>query len=110
MSCEERGGLDCNVEVYSPHFVGLCSVVIFSFSLQIISDDMLYLMILEPGNDVGNVVAWRDFGRPSSIPEEEFNIEKTNANFRVDISKCTKTNRHTSNFKCRDDSTFTISV
>ena len=100
MSCQDPGGLDCNVEGYSPHFVDLCTVVIFLFSLQIISDDMLYLMILEPGNDMGNVVAWRDFARPSSIPEEAFYIEKTNANFRVNISKCTKTNRRTSNFTC----------
>ena len=49
---------------------------------------MLYLMTLEPGNDMGNVVAWRDFARPSSIPEEEFSISKHNANFRVQTSKC----------------------
>ena len=45
-------------------------------------------MTLEPGNDMGNFVAWRDFARPSSIPEEEFSIFKHDANFRVQTSKC----------------------
>ena len=51
---------------------------------------MLYLMILEPGNDMGNVVAWRDFTRPSSIPEELFVISKHTENFRTQTSKCGK--------------------
>lgn len=54
---------------------------------------MLYLMILEPGNDMGNVVKWKDFTRPSSIPEEQFLIDKQNANFRVETSKCSKLTR-----------------
>ena len=51
---------------------------------------MLYMMMRMPGNDMGNFIAWRDFGRPSSIPEEQFQIFKYNQNFRVQISKCIK--------------------
>ena len=64
----------------------------FSSHLQIISDEMLYLMTLEPGYDMGNVVAWKDFTRPESIPEEQFKISKTDINFRVETSKRGKIN------------------
>ena len=53
---------------------------------------MLYLMTLEPGYDMGNVVAWKDFTRPESIPEEQFKISKTDLNFRVETSKRGKIN------------------
>lgn len=63
--------------------------ILFLFHSQIISDEMLHLMILEPGNDVGNIVAWKDFRRPSRIPEEQFSISKRDLNTRVQIGKCT---------------------
>lgn len=45
------------------------------------------MMILEPGNDMGNVVAWRDFKQPSSIPDEKFKVEDKGENFRFSQSK-----------------------
>jgi hypothetical protein len=49
---------------------------------------MLYMMTAQPGDDMGNVVAWKDFGKPASIPEEDFKIFPTIENFRVQSSKC----------------------
>lgn len=58
-----------------------------SIFCKVLAEDMLYFMTSEPGDDMGNVVAWRDFKRPSSIPEEQFTIEKkSTSNFRFSPS------------------------
>ncbi|CAB3977561.1 Hypothetical predicted protein [Paramuricea clavata] len=41
---------------------------------KVLSEDMLYLMNLQPGIDMGNVVAWKDFKKP----QEQFEIHERN--------------------------------
>ncbi|CAB4018222.1 Hypothetical predicted protein [Paramuricea clavata] len=51
---------------------------------KVLWDEMLYMMTSQPGSDMGNFVAWRDFKKPASIPDENFHIQKDNSNnFRV---------------------------
>jgi hypothetical protein len=49
------------------------------------------MMTSQPGSDMGNVVAWRDFKKPAGIPDEQFSIPKDNSQYyRVSTSKCTE--------------------
>jgi hypothetical protein len=63
------------------------------FFQKVLSDEMLYMMTAQPGDDMGNVVAWKDFEKPASIPNEEFRIYRNFQNFRVSSSKCSKRNQ-----------------
>ena len=52
------------------------------------------MMMLEPGNDVGNVVAWKDFAKPQGISEEDFLLKtESYADFRYQSGKYTLGNR-----------------
>ena len=47
-------------------------------------------MAAQPGDEPGNVVAWKDFKKPENIPDEEFTMDKRFHNFRIQSSKCVK--------------------
>ena len=47
-------------------------------------------MTAQPGDEPGNVAAWKDFKNPASIPDEEVIILPKVFNFRVCSSKCVK--------------------
>ena len=36
---------------------------------------MLYLITSHPGDDMGNVVSWRDFKKPENVSQENFRVE-----------------------------------
>ncbi|XP_028407952.1 uncharacterized protein LOC114530577 [Dendronephthya gigantea] len=59
--------------------------IIHNFNVwdKVLSDEMLHMMIAEPGNDMGNVVAWRDLKQPSSIPDKNFKVHDHTQNFRA---------------------------
>ena len=56
---------------------------------------MLYLITSQPGDDMGNVVSWRDIKKPESVSQENFRVEIKSENFRVQTSKCTKPDQRT---------------
>ena len=47
-------------------------------------------MTAQPGDEPGNVVAWKEFKKPENIPDEDIHFSRTFGNFHYNSSKCVK--------------------